>query len=102
MKAEADADSIRELELYADNTSELYPQFQSIIRNIQRKIDKGRYRPDLAPTLWRYWFDAAARRYKQEFGSADWSFPVAVRQACAETRAVEEYDAIIRGEYATA
>ena len=96
---EVSADDVRELELYAENTAELYPQFQSIIKNLQRKIAKGRYDPKLAPKLWRYWYDAAAKRYKAEFGSTDWSFPVAVRQAAAETKAAEEYEAILAGEY---
>lgn len=90
-------DDVRELELYADNTAELYPQFQSIIRNIKRKIVKGTYDPKLAPKLWRYWFDAAAKGYKREHG---WLASVAVRQTLAEQRAVEEYEAILRGEYA--
>ena len=96
---EADTDSIRELELYAENTAELYSQFKSIIANVQRRIQRGTYNPTLAPKLWRYWYDEAARRYKREFGTADWSFPVAVRQACAEAKAIEEYAAILAGEY---
>ena len=97
---EVSADDVRELDLYAENTEELYGQFKSIIANIQRRIAKGTYNPALAPKLWRYWYDEAARRYKREFGTSDWSFPVAVRQAAAEARAVEEFEAITRGEYA--
>lgn len=33
----------RELDLYAENTSELYGQFKSIIANLQRKIKSGKY-----------------------------------------------------------
>ena len=86
-----DAVSERELDLFAENTSELYGQFKSIIANLTRRIDKGTYDPALAPKLWRYWYDEAARRYKREFG---YQFPPAVRQAAAEARAIEEFDKI--------
>jgi hypothetical protein len=95
-----DTDAARELDLYAENTYELYGQFNAIIANLKRKIAKGTYRPALAPKLWRYWYDAAAQRYCKEYGGSVRSmFPVAVRQYAAEQRAQEEYDAMIRGEY---
>lgn len=93
-------DDVRELELYAENTSELYPQFQSIIRTLSRRIDKGTYDPKLAPKAWRNWYDRAAKGYKREFATPDWNFDPAVRQACAEAKAVEEYEKITAGEYA--
>ena len=86
----------RELDLYAENTGELYPQFVSIIGNLKKRIDKGTYDANLAPKLWRYWYDNAARGYKREHG---YQFAPAVRQACAEARAVEEFEKINAGEY---
>ena len=89
------ADDIRELELYAENTSELHPQFQSIIRTLTRRIAKGTYDPKRAPKAWRNWYDKAAhKRIAGEY------FPAAVRQACAEAKAIEEYENIKAGEYA--
>lgn len=85
-----------ELILFAENTSSLYPQFKSIIKNISRKIEKGTYRPDLAPVLWQYWTDAAARQYQKEFGH--W-FQPAVRKEAAAYLAMSEYNNIVRGEY---
>lgn len=58
-----------ELDLYAENTSELYNQKKSILANISRRISKGTYDHALAPKLWMYWVDAAAKRYQKEFGS---------------------------------
>lgn len=85
-----------ELVLFAENTEPLYAQFQSIIDNLTRKIDKGTYRPELAPKLWRYWTDAAAKAYKREHG---YQFPPAIRQEAAEYFAATEYVAIVNGEY---
>ena len=89
----------RELELYADNTSEIYPLKESIILNIARKIKRGVYDPALAPKLWRYWIDAAAKRYAQEFATPDFSFSTKVRQAVADEYARNEYEMIMNGEY---
>jgi hypothetical protein len=85
-----------ELILFADNTSEIYEQKTSIIKNLQRKIDKGQYNPDLAPKLWRYWIDEAARMYKKETG---YQFPVEVRQMAANEVALREKEMMDSGEY---
>lgn len=47
-----DEHAARELDLYAENTSELYGQFKSIIANLQRKIKSGKYDAAKAPVLW--------------------------------------------------
>lgn len=97
MAHESDKASERELELFADNDGDLYRQkFIPIIDNLKRKIKSGKYDPALAPKLWRYYFDEAARKYKKEFGH---QFSVATRQALADERAPYEYDKIMRGEY---
>ena len=93
---DTDEHSERELDLYAENTSELSGQFTAIIANVGRRLAKGTYDAALAPKLWRYWYDEAARRYKREFG---YQFPPAVRQACAESRATGEVERIQAGEY---
>ena len=90
-------DNVRELRLYAYNTYELYPQFQAIIANLQRKIASGTYDATLAPKLWRYWVDNAAKSYSREFGPC--KFPACDRQALAEQIAEEEYQGIMNGEY---
>jgi hypothetical protein len=64
-----DETALRELDLYAENTSELYNQKKSILANIQRKLKSGKYDHSKAPKLWMYWVDAAAKRYVKEFGS---------------------------------
>lgn len=102
MERTIDREAVRELDLYAENTHELYGQFQSIIRNLQHKIAAGRYQADLAPKLWRYWYDTAAKRYMREFGNVNdlgVTFPPAVRQQAAIERAESEYAKILNGEY---
>lgn len=84
-----DEDALVELQLYADNTAELYPQKQAIIANISRRIKNGSYNPALAPQLWSYWVDEAAKRYSKEFGLT--TFNKATREELARRLAEEEY-----------
>ena len=65
-----DEAAARELDLYAENTSELYGQKKAILANIQRKLKSGKYDHSKAWKLWMYWVDAAARRYVKEFGGS--------------------------------
>jgi hypothetical protein len=95
-----DETAARELDLYAENTSELYGQFQSIIANLKRKIKAGKYSPAAAPKLWMYWYDAAAKRYVKEFGgNVQTMFPKPLREHLAAERSREEYAKITSGEY---
>jgi hypothetical protein len=64
---EIDQHMVDELDLYAENESSLYNQKKSILANISRKISSGKYDHKLAPKLWMYWVDAAARQYGHEF-----------------------------------
>lgn len=79
-----DEHSATELELYADNTSELYNQKLAVIANLKKRLDRGTYQPELAAKLWLYWVDAAAKRYAKEFGGI-WHdvFPIEVRREVA-------------------
>lgn len=65
----------RELKLYAENESALYPQKQAIEKNLAIKAFKGVFDVKLAAKLWMYWLEAAAKRYTKEFDapSAKWS-----------------------------
>jgi hypothetical protein len=74
----------RELDLYIENTSELYRQKQAIIANLQKKRAKGQYDPEKAPKLWKSWVDEGARRYQKEFGSGSPIFDRATKDALAE------------------
>ena len=94
--SDGDDYGLDELILFADNTSEIYGQKKSILKNLKRKIDKGVYDETLAPKLWRYWIDEAARMYQKETG---YKFPPAVRQQAAEEMAVREKALIDGGEY---
>ena len=95
-----DQHAVEELDLYAENESALHPQYKSIIANIKRKLKSGKYSPVLAPKLWMYWYDAAAKRYCKEMGcDVRLTFPKAVREQCAAERATHEYEAIKRGEH---
>jgi len=67
-----DEHAATELELYADNTAELYNQKVAILENLKKRLAKGTYDKEKAIKLWMYWVDAAAKRYAKEFGGT-WS-----------------------------
>lgn len=72
-----------ELDLYAENTWELYNQKKSILANLQRKAKKGVYDHTKAAKLWMYWVDAASKRYRKEFGGGPGTFNKSTREALA-------------------
>jgi len=95
-----DESAARELDLYAENESALYGQFKSIIANLKKKIESGKYDASKAPKLWGYWYDAAAKRYVKEFGGeVRTAFPASLRGQLAKERAKDEYQKIMGGEY---
>ena len=104
IKEAVDSDAMNELKLYISNDEELYRRsFMPIIANLKKKMDKGTYNHELAPRLWLYLVDAAARKYVNEFGSPDQDvkdmFPKELRMEIAKTLADEEYAKIQAGEY---
>jgi hypothetical protein len=65
-----DKDAAREIELYADSDSQLYFQMKRpILINLGNKYKKGTYSIEKAAKLWRYFIDAALKKYNKEFGS---------------------------------
>lgn len=65
-----DKDAAREIELYADNDSQLYYQRRRpILVNLAKKYKKGIYEIDKAAKLWKYYIEAAMQKYNKEFGS---------------------------------
>jgi hypothetical protein len=87
--------TVEELQLFAENTGELYNQKKSILKNILRKMGSGKYDPAKAPALWMYWVEAAAKRYCKENCSPydKWNivFPMDVRKQLAKKLAKEEH-----------
>lgn len=80
-----DDQAATELELYINNTAELYPQLSSIHKNLATKKARKQYKHDLAVKAFGYVVEAGAKRYVQEFGGV-WHqmFPVPTRKAVAE------------------
>jgi hypothetical protein len=65
-----DPDAAREIELYADNNSQLYfSRKLPILKNLQKKFKKGQYNIEKSAKLWRYYIDDAMQRYQKEFGT---------------------------------
>jgi len=67
VKSEVDEHAVTELKLYAENNPSLQRQRESIENNLMLKMWKGTYDHSKAQKLWLYWFDAAARKYVDEF-----------------------------------
>ena len=65
-----DPDAAREIELYADNDSQLYYQSRKpILKNLASKYKKGTFDVEKAAKLWKYYIEAAMKKYHKEFGS---------------------------------
>jgi hypothetical protein len=87
-----------ELLLYANNDEPLYlRKMNSFLPNVRRKIEQGKYDPALAPKLWIYWIDEAAKKYAREFPGT--KFSLASRQKAAAEVAARELQALMSGEY---
>ncbi len=81
-----DQHAATELQLYIENDSGLYRQKQSIEKNLEKKILKGKFDLKLSEKLWMYWVDEGAKKYAKEFGDArEWHkmFDVPTRQHVA-------------------
>lgn len=87
------------LDLYAENTRELRPQFDSIIANLKKKVESRRYDAALAWKLWLHWYNAAVSLLGRYQGTARARFTPAARRVAAKQRAAEEYEKILGGEY---
>jgi hypothetical protein len=99
-----DPDAAREIELYADNDSRLYfSRKLPILKNLQKKFQKGNYNVELAAKLWMYYINDAMQRYNKEFGSRGdkWSdlLSVADRKLLAIEYAKETLNEFQQGNF---
>jgi hypothetical protein len=99
-----DPDAAREIELYADNDSRLYfSRKLPILKNLQKKFQKGQYNVDLAAKLWMYYINDAMQRYNKEYGSRGdkWSdlLSVADRKLLAIEYAKETLNEFQQGNF---
>lgn len=100
LKAAVDEAVLEDLELFMDNTASLHQQFNSIIANMKRKMESGKYDPKLSPKLWLYWVEDGVKAYAKEFSvNPRVQFPMELKKALAE-RLSKRYDAAVKaGEY---
>lgn len=88
MKTIADLEAARELELYAENTREIYDRWtMPTVDNLTRKYKRGQYDKEKAVKAWEYVAEYAAKMYAREFASPSaWYviFNAATRRAVAE------------------
>lgn len=100
MKSIIDMAAAQELELYTENTREIYDRYTlPTIRNLTRKYKAGKYDREKAITAWGYVVEAAAKMYAQEFASAAaWHviFNVATRREVAKTLEKVYFDEYIK------
>jgi hypothetical protein len=96
MSFESDESVAAELAIYLDNERTLYKQKQEIAKNLVRKIKAGTYNHKLAPKLWGYVVERAAKMYDKEFGTGRpraWAdmFPPKIRLMVAKELADRWY-----------
>ena len=87
----------RELILFAENDEPTYRYEQEIYKNLDKKMQKGTFSKSLAPKIFRYETDAAAKRYAKEYGG---SFSTTTRQEAADFLA-EAYERAYQGRLAS-
>lgn len=69
-KGTPNATSVRELELYTTNDADLYRQQHTpIIKNLERKMQKGQYDRDKAKLAFLNLVESGSKKYKKEFGT---------------------------------
>jgi hypothetical protein len=97
--APIDEDALTELDLYIENTGDLYPMKQAIRENLKKKLRKGVYDAKKAIVAWGHWVEAGARAYAKDYAEpAKWSvlFPKPLRDKLSERIAEREYYEIAR------
>lgn len=84
-----DKEAAVELELYAENTRQIYDRHtMPTIENLRRKYNKGKYDATKAAKAWEYVAEAAAKMYAREFAApTQWHviFNAATRRAVAKS-----------------
>lgn len=78
-----DAEALRELELFVDNTAALYPKKLAIQQLLFNKMQKGTFDKSKAWKAWLYLIDEGARLYAKEIGR-ETKFPPALRAQAAQ------------------
>lgn len=99
---EHDEQAIRELDIFAHDTSSLYDKRIAIVTAMMKKLRAGKYDHSKAPKAWLNWYTEAAKLYAKEYASpSDWNkiFNMDTRKEAAHHQAAEEYRKMINGEY---
>lgn len=99
-RSRVDQNAVSELDLYTENTGELYPKFKEILAKFKEKIRAGTLQTSTAWRMWMPWYDAGARGYAREISASEArKFTHAVRKKAAAERAAYEYGRVTRGEW---
>ena len=62
-----DQDLAHDIELFAENDSDLYRQsYVPIVKNLKKKLDKGTFDVKLAAKLWMYYVQSADKKYQKD------------------------------------
>lgn len=93
-----------ELLMYLEKDGDLYRrQYEPIEKNLMKKAEKDKFDIKLAPKLWMYLVDNAAKKYIKEFGSSGDRiqdiFPKKLRMQVAEYLSYKWVSKYLNGEY---
>ena len=99
-RTRVDQNAVTELDLYTENTGELYPQFKAILAKFKERVRAGTLQTSTAWQMWMPWYDAGAKGYAREISAAEArKFTHGVRKKAAAERAAYEYGRVMRGEH---
>lgn len=101
-KTLVDAHAKNDLDLFVENTRDLYPQKKAIITGMMRRMRRGAYDPSKASKAWEPWVEEGAKLYAKEFQmDAPWheTFPKPLREELAVEIARDIEEKIKLGEY---
>ena len=93
---ESEATMIDEYIMWIDNTEKFYKQKMEMVKNLKRKIDRGKYDHKKSVKLWMYLVDAATKDYH---GGGRQQVPKSLRLKVAEKLADRELANIEDGVY---
>ena len=100
LKAAVDDDVLEDLELFMENTGSLHAKKMTIISNLRKKMEAGKYESARAPQAWMYWVEEGVKAYVREFSANPRTmFPMELKKALAERLSKRYEDAIKGGEY---
>lgn len=89
------SDDAKEIVLFIENTESLVNRQQDYLKNIERKMLKGTYDPELAVKFWEYYVVFCVKSNDWKITYADWKPSVSARREAARYFSVNGYEKVL-------